>query len=410
MRYVTALLVASLSAPTLAFDGWLKASYADGFNGDPAYERALGGHLRHSDEWQGWRLQAEGRYRWNPGACNYGDASCSAYRSTADWRELYLARDFADWTLSAGWQQVVWGRADNLRVFDLVNPLDLRDYVLPDLNDYRIAVPMLRSNAMLGDWQMDLLYLPWFEGNDYAASGSPYDLAIDQQFAAAGLALAAADKPGRSFNHGELGVEFATSLGAVDWSLMAFSTYNDDPVYRYDFSQEQPAMVPSYLRYQLLGVGNAIALDGGWVARSELTWSPNTPYSRLSSADGTSRNATLTALLGLDYSWRDWLLTGQLSDRYIDGWQSDFLSPEHQAFITLSASGNQLSDRLSTRLALTLMPQNGDGLWWQWRSIYRLSDDWQLETSLDLLNGQPYGFFGQFSDRDRLRFELRRYF
>ncbi|HSC79088.1 MAG TPA: DUF1302 family protein [Chitinolyticbacter sp.] len=415
MRHVRALLVGLLAvaAPAWALDGWMSGIYTTGLDGGPDYERGLAGQLRHSAEWQGWRVKFDGRYRWNAAACEpeYGTETCNAYRSTFDWREFYLARDIGDWSVSAGVQQVVWGRADNLRVFDLVNPLDLRDYVLPDLNDYRIATPMLRANGNLGEWTLEAVYLPYFKPNRYAATGSVYDLGIDAQFAAAGLPILREERPERDFANGEWGAVLSTTRGDVDWSFLAFSTWNDDPIYRYDFSDPAaPGMVAEYRRQSVFGVSNAIALDGGWVARSELTWSPDAPYSRAQDDDGTVRSSTVAWLLGLDYSWRDWLITGQVSDRWIADWQPDYLTPEHQAFFTLSATGTQLSGRLATRVAYTWMPQHGDGSWLQWRSSYKFTDDWQLEGTLDLLNGKSGGYFGQFRDKDRLRLELRRYF
>ena len=97
-------------------------------------------------------------------------------------------------------------------------------------------------------------------------------------------------------------------------------------------------------------------------------------------------------------------------DRHISGWQESFLVPEHAATLTLSATGNTLDARLSTRIALTLMPQNGDGSWWQFKSTYRPDDYWAIEGGIDLFSGQATGYFGQFADHDRFRIELRRLF
>ncbi|MGH7858535.1 MAG: DUF1302 family protein, partial [Candidatus Binatia bacterium] len=91
-------------------------------------------------------------------------------------RDLYL--DFVPripgpgrLSLRVGRQQVVWGEADVVRSFDVINPLDLRKNFLlgpdqPNLNEYRIPLWMLK--ALYGFGQMgpianntlELLYIP----------------------------------------------------------------------------------------------------------------------------------------------------------------------------------------------------------------------------------------------------------
>lgn len=417
MRHVAgALLVAAVSGcpcAALAVDGSVAAIWGRGLSQGPDFERGVQLQLRHSAEFDdATQVKAEGRLRRNAAACSgrLEPDSCDAYRETFDWRELYLARRAGDWQISAGLQQVVWGRADALRVFDLVNPLDLRDYALPDLNDYRIAVPMLRALGPVGEWTLEALYLPGFRANRYAAAGSPFDMGIRQRFVAAGIDMLAERRPAQSLGNGELGALLSTTHGAVDLSLLAFSTWNDDPVYRWDSTASgAPAVRPEFRRQHLFGGSAAAALDGGWVVRGEATWSPDAPYSRLL-GDGTTRAATLTGLLGLDYSWRDWMFTAQLSDRAIAGWQADFTTPRRAAIATLSATGTSLSGRLATRFALSWMPQNGDGSWVQLRGSYKLTDLWVAEAEVDLLDGGTNGYFGQFRERDRLLFGLRRLF
>ena len=75
-------------------------------------------------------------------------------------------------TLEGGLMRVAWGRADSLGVLDIINPRDLSDLTLRDENDRKIAVPMLRLTESLGERaSVELVYLPWFEGDRIAISG-----------------------------------------------------------------------------------------------------------------------------------------------------------------------------------------------------------------------------------------------
>lgn len=402
----------SVALPAQAFNGSVSVVGSQGRGGD-AYERGVTVKIAHQASLGGGvQLRAEGRYRYNAAACDdrWSDATCDAYRSDADWRELYLSRDVGSWQLSAGLQQVVWGRADNLRVFDLVNPLDLRDFVLPDLGEYRIATPMVRALGTAGGWTVEALWQPYFTPHDYAASGSAYDLGLDARFAATGLATRDARRPRRDGSAGEAGLQLSTTRGSLDISLLGYTGYNDDPVYALELDDPaQPAVRGQFRRHATVGAGLAYAFDGGWVARGEATWSPDAPVSDLG---GTAprRAATANLLVGLDYQWRDWVLSAQASDRHIASWDAAMATTERAAVLSVSATGSSHAGRMSHRLAYTVMPQAGDGAWLQWRSAYQFDDHWQVEANLDLLDGADTGFFGQFRERDRLRLELRRQF
>lgn len=67
-----------------------------------------------------------------------------------------------DGELTVGWQQVVWGRADELRVLDQINPLDYREGVIGLLEDSRIAVPMIRLVQPVAEWELEALVITDF--------------------------------------------------------------------------------------------------------------------------------------------------------------------------------------------------------------------------------------------------------
>ena len=75
-------------------------------------------------------------------------------------------------TVEGGLMRVSWGRADSLSVLDVINPRDLSDLTLREENDRKIAVPMLRLTESLGERaSVELVYLPFFEGDRTATSG-----------------------------------------------------------------------------------------------------------------------------------------------------------------------------------------------------------------------------------------------
>ncbi len=72
-------------------------------------------------------------------------------RSDLDLREFYLDLAGDRGKLRLGRQQVVWGKTDGLRLLDLINPQDFREFILDDFIDSRIPLWMARGDYYIGD-------------------------------------------------------------------------------------------------------------------------------------------------------------------------------------------------------------------------------------------------------------------
>lgn len=120
---------------------------------------------------------------------------------------LFLGRT----TVEGGLMRISWGRADSLSVLDVINPRDLSDLTLRDENDRKIAVPMLRLTESLGERaSVELVYLPYFEGDRIALSG-PW---VPAKLAAGKAALESA-----------MAVQLYTSYKASVWSATYSAVY-----------------------------------------------------------------------------------------------------------------------------------------------------------------------------------------
>ena len=63
-------------------------------------------------------------------------------------RELYLDLYFNNFDLRIGKQQVVWGKADGVFITDIVSPLNLTEFLLPDFDEIRTGIQII-SNVLL---------------------------------------------------------------------------------------------------------------------------------------------------------------------------------------------------------------------------------------------------------------------
>jgi hypothetical protein len=403
-------------APAFDIDATLALNYAAHVQDTAPRTTQRGAqlNLKFAHDNARFQVRGEGRARWNDAYRNpaYGDPARDAYVHSADWRELYVAGDISGWNVSFGLQQVVWGKADNLRVVDQVNPVDLRDFVNPELNDYRKPVTMLRGTGAVGDWQLEMLYIPRFTPTSFARPGSEYDIVqLDPQLLET-VQLLPEQRPARSFANGEFGMQLSRSVGSLDLSGFLFQTWDDNPLYRQllvSDAQGNPALglQPVYRRQFMAGLALAQAMGNGLVLRSELAYVPNYSYMvTAGSDDGIVRSATLTALLGLDYAWRDWLLSVQATDRRIADWRNTYLVKKHDPLYTLAATGSSFGGKLDSRLSLARFVDQG-GYVAQAKSTWKPDDRWAYTAGADFFGGDSTGVFGRFRDKDRLWLELK---
>ena len=78
----------------------------------------------------------------------FSDEVLDAYEYEVELAEAYLdgrVSRFLD--LKAGRQIVVWGRSDNIRITDVLNPLDSREPGMTDIEDLRLPVAMSRADG-----------------------------------------------------------------------------------------------------------------------------------------------------------------------------------------------------------------------------------------------------------------------
>ncbi len=109
---------------------------------------------------QDWRTLVSGKVFYDAayalrGRDEFTDEVIDAYESESEWREVYLqGRLGSHLDMKIGRQIVVWGRSDNLRITDILNPLDFREPGLTDIEDLRLPVAMSRLDGYAGPWNL----------------------------------------------------------------------------------------------------------------------------------------------------------------------------------------------------------------------------------------------------------------
>ena len=94
----------------------------------------------------------------------------------AELREVYLeGNPFVSLDIRLGSQIVAWGTADSLRVVDVLNPTDNREYGMTDLEDVRIPLNMTKIDYYSGDFKLQAIAVHQIKFNKTAPPGSDYN-------------------------------------------------------------------------------------------------------------------------------------------------------------------------------------------------------------------------------------------
>jgi hypothetical protein len=95
-------------------------------------------------------------------------------------RELYVDTMVGDTEVRVGKQQVVWGTADGIKLLDIINPTDYREFAQNTMEDSRIPVWMIKADTYVGDTGSMQFILAQAEENKIAGlnatgdSGHPF--------------------------------------------------------------------------------------------------------------------------------------------------------------------------------------------------------------------------------------------
>ncbi len=109
---------------------------------------------KFSESWQG-QISAWGYYDLVyslNGRDNYTSEVLDSYEKDLQLRDTFIQGSLTEkLDTKIGRQVVVWGTLDNLRVTDVLNPLDLRVLGLTDIDDLRLPVTMAKFDYYFGD-------------------------------------------------------------------------------------------------------------------------------------------------------------------------------------------------------------------------------------------------------------------
>ena len=351
-----------------------------------------------------WKARVAGHafydlvYDLKPGA-DYTQAQKDAYRDELELGEAWIQGELIeDLDIKIGRQIVVWGKSDNIRVTDVLNPLDNRDPGLTDIEDLRLPVFMAKADYYFGPWCLSGIALPEIRFNKDPAFGSDfYPL----------------DTPPPPREHPDSftlpDTEWALALSGVfsGWDLALYwaRIYNDA---FYLAPLPYGGLERRHARVTMAGVSANLAL-GNWLLKSEAAFLDGLRFF----ADPGADYRRLDVLAGVEYSgFSDTTLSLELVDRHLfafdealeaapddareDDWQWVFRFTRKFWHETLEV----------TMLASTFGLDGAHGSFQRLQAAYDITDRLSGTLGLMLYQSGNRVNFRDLGDNDRIFFSL----
>jgi len=371
----------------------------------------------------GWKIQSSVRLRteaidgMQPSDINrssYSDYSKPALLNGAvelELRELFLQGAIGDIFLTIGKQQVVWGKADGLKVLDIVNPQSFREFILDDFDSSRIPLWTLNIERNVADWDLQFLWIPDQTYHAIPEQNATYRFTSPELVPSPPpgvLVNIEQDKrPNNVFLDSDVGLRASTFWNGWDITFNYLYQYDNLPVLRQRISivNGNPVVTisPEYERTHVIGSTFSNAFSD-WVVRGEIGFFTEHYFIGKNPLlnQGVVKSPELHYVLGLDWNapW-DLFLSGQLIQSWLINNADKSTRDKLDTTLTGLIQRNFLYDTLTAELLVIFNTNNGDGII-RPKISYEWQDNFKTWLGADIFYGDRQGVFGQYDQNDRI--------
>ena len=331
-------------------------------------------------------------------------------------RELYLDLYFDNFDIRIGKQQVVWGKADGVFITDIVSPLNLTEFLLPDFDEIRTGVIATKVNYYLGNSTFEAIWIPVFTPTETPPPGSIWYIQPDFPVTPSWDFSKETITP--SLESSEVFLKYTALTSAIDFEFMGAYTWDDNPTmhvqkeYGVDTITQQPILTglnitPEHHRLAI-GGGSFSSEIKGLILRGEaayyngkyfLTEDPQQP-------DGNIQKNYLHYLVGLDFNLGPVKLSLQFIQQRILNYDNNILNEKTENTVTFLARCDMFRETLHLELFSYIGLTNEDALI-RPKITYDFDDSFSILLGSNIFVGDESGRFGQYSDNSMLYVKLK---
>jgi hypothetical protein len=326
-------------------------------------------------------------------------------------RELYVRTQAGSTYLTLGKQQVVWGKADGLKVLDVVNPQDYREFVLDEFDDSRIPLWMVNAEIPVKSATLQLLWIPDLTYHDLPEPGSPFEFTsqVPQTPPGVNVVQREPDRPNNPLLDGDLGFRLSSFWKGWDLTFNYLYFYDDFPALYRDIDLTGPTPVvtsrPAYERAHLIGATFSNAF-GKLTVRGEAGYTIGRyfPTQDVNDADGVDKSGELAYVAGLDwFGFGDTVLSFQFFQSILTDGGRGLLRDDVENMVSFLAQRDFLNDSLVLSTIWVHNLNDNDGFV-RPKLKYELGTGMDVWAGVDVFYGTKRGLFGEFNDASRVVF------
>ncbi len=353
--------------------------------------------------------------------------------------ETYFHGTKGPWELRLGKQIIRWGKTDQLSPVDNLNPQDLRQFIVPTLEERKIPNWMARVRFLQDPLFLEAVAIPFFEPADIDFFATDWAIfrhtreVLKKAPVPASLQEAVAsveideNEPSHTLRNTQWGMRTGITLSGWDlaasylyaWNPMPFiksfpvkgirsnGSFDPDEIMKATF---QGTFVPGnvtvdYQRTHTFGLEWETVL-GHFGFRGETALSSHAVFLRSNLTSVTQR--VLFSVLGIDRTWpHDWYTNVQLGHQVLLDYDDSVLYfKRHNVSLNGEIRRDFLRGDLEARLRGLIMLTDG-GSTWNPSLTYRRFAPLTITTGLNLFAGPSDTFLGTYSQNDQAYVTVR---
>ena len=313
--------------------------------------------------------------------------------------------------LKFGRQITAWGKADGIRIADILCPQNLASLGTSNYSESRLGIDAIKGTLSGTYFSADAYWIPFFRPSALPfESWNPIRKAlIPSSVGAVPVVLGDISKPELNIANSSYAARVSFWFPAVDFSLYGYYGFDDSPNFMYTPDAMPPTKITvtgKYYRYGMAGFDLAVPA-GAFVIRAESAFFIERALQLgQTSLGGCERKNELRALAGIDWNKNGWMLTAQYYGDVVFAYVDSLARDAYEHGATANLSKTLFSETLTLSCTGLVRLNDLDGFAGL-KAKYSLTDEISLALAFDGYFPGPKsdGTYGKYKDLSCVRFE-----
>ena len=333
-------------------------------------------------------------------------------------REIYADMYFKNFDLRIGKQQVVWGKADGVFITDIISPLNLSEFLLPDFDEIRTGVVAAKLDYYIGNSTIELIAIPQFTPTTRPDESSIWY--IQPEFPAPATLDWSKSTIKPSLENSEVFLKYSAMTSKIDFDLMGGYTWDDNPTmhvqkqFGIDSTTTPPSpalkgltITPEHHRLGVAG-GSFSSEIKGVILRGEAAYYNGKYFQTedLQAEDALVQKDYINYVVGLDFSLGKVKMSGQFIQKYILDYSDGMVDDEINNMATLMARYDMMRETLHVEL-FSYIGLTGEDALIRPKITYDFDDSFSILLGANIFTGSRDGQFGQYQDNSMVYTKIK---